>query len=258
MTLVIGVVDTPDWGVVGDRPPAPEDIRQVCLSAAQCFESAIVERPVEPICITPTRDLTDPPHTLFNRLATGQVAIKLSVRGCQWAQLVYQFAHEFCHVLMNFRHPKVHPTMWIEESLCEMSSLFALRAMASRWRVAPPYQHWAAYADALDQYANDRLAAPEHGVPAGVNFTEWLAGKLPMLEADPVRRDDNTVIARHLLLLFEADPETWRALRYLNLWSTLEDVTLATHFNVWRLATPPQYHAAVDRIERCLMGASPS
>lgn len=241
MTVVLGVVrDSAAWGGA-----APEDIRVVCISAAQCFAPAISERPVEPIRVEP--DSKGIPLTRFERLETGQVAIEMAVRGNVWSQLAFQFAHEFIHVLANFRRPFKHPTKWIEECLCEAGSLFALCAMARRWRIEPPYRQWADYADSLDEYASKRRADMD-----GDTFPDWLAAQLPKLELDALRRADNIVVASRLLPIFQADPEIWRAVRYLNLWTIKDDVPFDVYFETWRSVTPIQHHAAVDRIEQCL------
>jgi len=243
--VVIGVLDTAAWGVA-----YPENIRQVCLSVAQCFDTAIVEQFVEPIRVEPSE--LGNPRTLFDRLDTGQVRVLLSARERLWSKFAYQFAHEFCHVLANFRPPKVHPTAWIEESLCETSSLFALRAMACRWRTEPPYQEWASYAPALHDYAESLLTDPNYDVPEGQMFTGWLTRSLPSLEYDDPRerRADYTVVARQLLPIFEGNPDAWRAVRYLNLWNPVASVD---YFEAWRSAAPLQHHAVVNQIEQCLI-----
>lgn len=248
MTLVIGIGNG-DWG----NCRSLERIRDVCLLVAHCFDPAIAEKFLEPIRVEPTRHLDDPPLARHERIDTGQIVIEMAIRGPKWNQLVYQFAHEFCHVLANFRRPKVHPMAWFEESLCETSSLFALRAVARTWREAPPDGEEASYADHLSPYASDLLAKHEHQLPASEAFAEWLPRLLPSLEKDPVRRADNTIIASHLLPIFEADPEAWRAVRYLNLWSAKKDVPLDKYFDTWRSVTPVQHHAAVTRIEHCLV-----
>jgi hypothetical protein len=111
-----------------------------------------------------------------------------------------------------------------------MSGMFALRAMASQWRTRPPYPQWAPYANELWNYAEHRIADPNHQLPVGVAFSEWLKASVPVLARDPYRREDNTIIARRMLPLFERDQESWLAIRYLNCWSTLESVSFENYF----------------------------
>ena len=54
-----------------------------------------------------------------------------------------------------------------------------------------------------------------------------LKGTEPALRADPTLRDANTVIAIKLLPLFEANPDGWRLLTFLNKGPRGGDETLA-------------------------------
>jgi len=50
-----------------------------------------------------------------------------------------------------------------------------------------------------------------------VTFHDWYVRILPELEADPGRRDDNVLIAKELLPIFErSGGQAWRALRFLH------------------------------------------
>jgi len=120
---------------------------------------------------------TDHPQIDFKRTPSGRIAIGLAAQDTYWAQYSFQFAHEFCHALVNFsnnprqlvRYPP-NANLWLEESLCETASLFTLRAMSRSWRIAPPYPAWRGYAPWLNVYAEQRLALPEHHLPTGTPF----------------------------------------------------------------------------------------
>jgi len=111
MTVFIDVPEA-DWGGA-----TTADIGAVVRSVAQCLEGALSERPMEAIRVEPTPTVQEDPITLFKRVDTGHIRVLLNMRGCFWAQLAYQFAHELCHVLANFREPFHHSSKWIEESL---------------------------------------------------------------------------------------------------------------------------------------------
>ena len=83
---------------------------------------------------------SDHPEIDSKRTPGGRIAMALSARDTHWAQYSFQFAHEFCHALANYANSSQqtipdtpNPNLWLEESLCETSSLFALRAMSSTW-----------------------------------------------------------------------------------------------------------------------------
>jgi hypothetical protein len=45
--------------------------------------------------------------------------------------------------------------------------------MSRSWQSAPPYPAWRSYAYWLNDYAERRLARPEHQLPAGTPFPVW-------------------------------------------------------------------------------------
>ncbi|MDP9257787.1 MAG: hypothetical protein M3Q31_14695, partial [Actinomycetota bacterium] len=187
----------------------------------------------------------DPPIALFARNARGEFVVRLNVRGNLWARLVYQFAHELCHVLADPRTFTVDRFTWIEEALCETASLFALERLASDWAETPPYPNWREYAGALADYKAKRVSDPMHSPPPGVPFTTWLAQRLPLLESDAGRRDDNTVIAKGLLPIFAADRGAWRALRYLHSGPRSSARSPAGFMQQWAAACPMRCRGAV-------------
>lgn len=238
----------PDWG--GAAVP---DISAVLRSVADCFQLADAEKPVDRIVVEPTPPTIPHPMCDLQRLPAGEVRVLLAARGTDWARFIYQFAHELCHVIANFRAPIQHPAAWIEESLCETASLFALRRTAERWRHAPPYPNWATYAAHLTQYVQTHCAAPAHGLPPGVAFKDWLCGMYGALQSDSQRRSDNTIVARHLLPIFEQDDgSAWAAVRYMNCWP-LEGPSPAEHFLAeWSAAVPLALHGYVTQVAHCL------
>jgi len=243
MNLSISVIEG-DWG---DALTA--DVNEVVKSVAKCFEGAVLERPVEAIYVEPNSGNKDSPITLFDRAKSGEIRVILNVRDILWNQLAFQFAHELCHVLSNFKPPAHHSSKWLDESLCETSSLFALRAMAMSWQHSPPYPNWASYAPNFTKYFEGRYNDPGHQLPTGVAFQQWLDSQLPLLQDDSKRRADNTLVALQLLPVFEEDADAWRAVRYLNLWDESRDSTVQNFCTHWRETVPPRLCYIVDRIE---------
>jgi hypothetical protein len=195
----------------------------------------------------------DHPQTDFKRTANGRIGIGLSVRDTHWAQYSFQFAHEFCHALANYsnkqlvRYPR-HANLWLEESLCETASLFALRAMSRSWRSAPPYPAWQSYAPWLNDYAEKRLALPEHHLPAGEPFLIWFRQNQSALRQNADMRDRNTIIAIRLLPIFEAQPLGWEAVTFLNRGSSNAEESLAQRFVEWRSQCPKDLRPFVSRL----------
>jgi hypothetical protein len=198
---------------------------------------------------------TDHPQTDFKRTPEGRIAIGLATQGTHWAQYSFQFAHEFCHTLANFsnrprqsaRYP-LHANFWLEESLCETASLFTLRAMSRSWQTAPSYPSWRAYAPWLNAYAEQRIKLPEHQLPPGRPFLAWFQEHQAALRRNSTMRNWNTIVAIHLLPVFEAEPPGWKAVTLLNHGSPSANESLAEHLAAWRSRCPEGLRPFVRKI----------
>jgi hypothetical protein len=197
----------------------------------------------------------DHPQTDFERTPTGRIAIGLAAQDTHWAQYSFQFAHEFCHTLANFsnrpqRLARFPPqaNFWLEESLCEAASLFTLRAMSHSWLTNPPYPAWKDYAPWLNTYAQRRITLPEHQLPAGKRFLDWFREHHSALRSNSALRDCNTIIAIHLLPIFEADPTAWETVTLLNRESLDVNESLAQHLTKWRSRCPENLRPFVRRL----------
>jgi hypothetical protein len=199
----------------------------------------------------------DHPQTDFKRTASGRIGVGLAARDTHWAQYGFEFAHEFCHALANYsnnpqrmvRYPR-HANLWLEESLCETASLFALRAMSRSWRTAPPYPAWRSYAPWLNDYVEQRLALPEHHLPVGKSFLVWFRENQPALRQNADMRDRNTIIAVQFLPIFEAEPGGWEAVAFLNRGSSNAEESLAQHLAEWRSQCPKELRPFVIKIAK--------
>jgi hypothetical protein len=197
----------------------------------------------------------DHPQTDFQRKASGRIGIGLSARDTHWAQYGFQFAHEFCHALANYsnnprqltRYPR-QANLWLEESLCETASLFALRAMSRSWQNAPPYPAWRSYAPWMNDYVERRLALPEHDLPAGTSFSVWFYQNQSALRQNSDMRDRNTIIATQLLPIFESQPRGWEAVAFLNRGPANPEESLAQRFVEWRSQCPGDLRPFVTRL----------
>jgi Autotransporter beta-domain len=197
----------------------------------------------------------DHPEINSKRTPGGRIAMVLSARNTHWAQYSFQFAHEFCHALANYTNSSrqtipntSNANLWLEESLCETASLFCLRAMSRTWQVSPPYPAFRAYAPWLADYAQQRLALPEHRLPAGTSFANWFLRHQPALRTDANQRDWNAIIAAQLLPIFEAEPAGWETVTFLNRGSSNEQESLTEHFAQWRANCPDHLRPFVSKL----------
>jgi hypothetical protein len=196
----------------------------------------------------------DHPQTDSRRAAGNRIAIGLTARDTHWAQYSFQFAHEYCHALINYsnderglRRDRRYANLWLEESLCETASLFTLRALSRSWLVAPPYAALRDYAPWFSAYAQERLALPEHHLPAETSFVVWFRANESALRQDSTRRDRNTIVAAQLLPIFEKEPRGWGALAFFNSGAN-PNQSLSQQFNKWRSGCPRELQRFVTKL----------
>jgi hypothetical protein len=223
------------------------NVEAVARSVASTFDAYDDDESVA-ILVEPTPSQRDAPIALAALSPSGEFIVRLNVRGTLWAQLAYQFAHEYCHVLADPRTFIVDRFTWIEEALCETASLFALRHLAKAWSDAPPYPNWCEYSPAFARYEAEHVADPARSLPPGQKFATWLVRRLPLLEADSQRRADNTVVARELLPLFDDNSAAWRALRHLHASPRSSASSAADFVEQWAAACPAECRAVVHSI----------
>lgn len=191
------------------------------------------------------------PIVLYARGPRGEHVVRLTTESTYWSQYAYQFAHELGHILSGYREGE-NPNKWLEESLCETASLYALRAMAKSWSATPPYPHWGSYARHLREYAEKRIA--ETADPGG-SIADWYRRNEKDLRADGTRRELNAVVAKALLPLFEEDPGRWEAVSWLNHEPKRAGRSLADHLAAWARSVPAR-HAAFVRRAASLFGVA--
>ena len=84
------------------------------------------------------RDPVRAPMVDFGLSPSGQFVIRLNCPDLHWANFAYQFTHELCHVVTNYRAE--NRQAWFDEVICELASIATLRLMAKSWRVCPPFR----------------------------------------------------------------------------------------------------------------------
>jgi hypothetical protein len=230
----------------GDWDAGREDILAVCRSAAGEIARHVPGRKWDPILIR--QDQKQGPMVIYGRGPDGSRRVLLNVRGTFWSQLAYQFAHELCHILCNYREAN-RANLWFEETLCETASLFALRRMAESWRTRPPYSNWKGYAASLGSYAQERLDATAR--LDGLPLAQWYRRHEAELRKVPTDRAKNQVVAAALLPLLEKEPAAWAALGSLNQWDARQELTFAEYLRDWHTRVPEDrqgFVAAVGKL----------
>ena len=218
-----------------------EAIRRVCLSSAGTIWSQLADDGLAPILVQRSES---GPISLYRRGQGNEYVVKLDTGSNAWAQCAFQFSHEFCHILCNYRNVP-NQQLWFEETLCECASLFALRQMSVEWKTMAPYSNWTSYAPALGSYAADRIKkfdGQKNPVP------EFYQMHREKLEENATNRELNGYIAVKLLPLFEKTPTAWQSLRYLNLGPKKENTSFKQYLSGWHGRVPAQHKPFVTKV----------
>lgn len=203
-------------------------------------------RLIAPIVVTHTEGS---PVALYDRTSEGEFQVRLHVSGERWHLYVYEFAHEFCHLASNHDVHSADGTprqnQWLEESLCEVSSLLALKRLAARWEESPADSALGRKARLLRQFYEYLIAEEHRRLPGNATVAEWLRDNEASLRDDPYQRKKNDAIAMLLLPLFERDPAHWQVLGYLNLDAGDSLSSLRDYLNHWYRHAPAEHRPIV-------------
>lgn len=181
------------------------------------------------------------------------LVLRLSAQGAFWAQYVFQYAHELCHLIQNTQTQGPDQALFFYESLAHLASHYVLRTLAVTWKTAPslPGEGWTGFAPHLREYS-DALAA-KHRLPEGQTLEAWYAEHRAALHGrcSSDLRPAYETIALALLPFFENEPDNWEAVTYLGRRRPERNGPMLTFEEVlaeWRAACPERHRPLVDRI----------
>ena len=182
------------------------------------------------------------PITLFQRNVRKEIVVQLDTSDTYWSQYAYQWSHELCHILCAYRDD-AKDNKWFEEMLCELASLYTMRAMAESWKTDPPYSNWKSYGKSLRSYADDIVDKHPQLTPADLG--EFYAENRDALRASATDRKLNATVAIALLPLFEETPSHWAAVPYLNKTPATPGMTLPKYLKKWHDDAPEKHRSFI-------------
>jgi hypothetical protein len=183
------------------------------------------------------------PIILYDRGTKNEYKMNLKVTREPWDQLIFQFAHEYCHLRTNYSQSRFERKFkWFEESVAETASLYFLKQTYQHWLIAPPVSYIKPYPAAIMEYANNRIAEFKKGTPA--NFQNWFSENLPILTQIGNDRNKNGIIAITILPLFDA--KLWEATTYLNMWEIGANSNFHEYCKSWRMTVPEHLSSKLE------------
>lgn len=121
-----------------------------------------------------------------------------------WCQIIFQYSHEFCHLLIP--EPIPNHFKWFEETICDLSSLFFLQVLAKKWISFFP-EH-ANYQSSITKYISNLTVGTPFPLEslADANSDTYL-----YLSNECYNRDMNRFFALQMLPIFNNHPILWKA-----------------------------------------------
>ena len=209
-----------------------KDIQKVLQSTVRQIWPYATQSNLSPIQVDRSRT---GPIVLYQRGEKGQYLIRLDTEKKFWCQYAFQFAHEFGHIICEYKEGD-RSNLWFEETLCETASLFALRKMSEEWKINPPYPNWKSYGDEFAKYAQNRI--DKHPWSESQTLAQWYAQKKHNLNEEPTDRPRNVRLASQLLHYFEKDPTLWGACAFINQEKTGEKRSFRSYLHDWKKSCP--------------------
>lgn len=201
-----------DWGDIQPHKIA------ILLQDTAFYINQLLRFPFdEKIRVVPSQ--VDHPKVLYRDSLGDPYTIWISARDNYWCKFAYQFAHEFCHVLSGYENLKENPNNWFHEAVCELASMFTIRRMSIRWLTHPAFSNRNDYAASLRKYGQNLLNNQDAQLPPDMSLHSWLSSHEDELRQIPVdqkaQRNNQALVASHLLPVFEKTPNGWNAIRKL-------------------------------------------
>lgn len=157
--------------------------------------------------------------------------IYLNIQENYWCQWIYQFAHEYCHHLINGKFTgETTGLTWFEESICELASMFQLSLFYSSWSQSHE-EYQTHYAPSLRDYL-DALLSENPRLLSSASHPGWLQSWDSTLSGPESHQDYYNVIATKMFPLFVEHPYLWKIILHLGdsrQWKTLDELFAHLH-----------------------------
>ncbi len=151
--------------------------------------------------------------------------IFLSSREDYWCRWVYQFAHEYCHSIIDGAFTgEIKGLMWFEETICELSSMYHLHTLYSQWKTQAGVLYH--YAPNFLDYLNGLLSQNPQLLSATLH-PGFLSTWLQLLQQQTYHRDYYNALAAKMYPLFVENPHLWKIILHfgdMQQWSSLGDL----------------------------------
>lgn len=185
------------------------------------FKSVMKKKNIKELCPHPITILIenrDFPMIIQSPSEANKRIIYLCAVDSCWDQYAYQFAHEFCHYIIDGPlDGKCETSFWFEESICEVASRFFLHRL---YYTLSRYNNIASnnlknYAKSFKDYADNEIPKGDRKIDCELKV--WIQNNIKNLTTVPPEENRGSygLIAKELLPIFEEIPVLWNILPYI-------------------------------------------
>lgn len=172
-----------------------------------------------------------------------------STTGDNWCRWVYEFAHEYCHHLVNGELTgEINGLMWFEETICTVSSMYCIHHMHNYCQNSPD-QNLRNTVPLARKYLEYLLKKEEDEEP----LHHYIQRNLHLLTQPVYHRGIYRQIARRVLPLFLQCPSLWRII--LHFGNMHEWQSLVLLFDHLKEEADTTYSDALERLRMLVLGS---
>ncbi|MAJ28767.1 hypothetical protein CBD41_05070 [bacterium TMED181] len=230
------------WGDV-----SPKEVEKILLSVVSCMEKSTGVCVGENLRVEPSGG----PVVLFKRDPDGSYRIRLNVSGRYWSQLIYQFSHEFGHVIARYK-PDPGPQAWLEEAICEAMSFQVLKKLSVAWRNRPPFESLRNYAPHLSDYSilmSSRCVSVEPR-----DMAKWFSNHKTRLQVSRHDRELIRSFSRVFSKWLEEHPRLWALVPKLGRGQSTNEESICDRIDRWISPENPEEKEFADLLKNTLLG----
>ena len=148
--------------------------------------------------------------------------IRISAKDDYWCRWVYEFAHEYCHhIIDGALTGEWCNLLWFEETICELSSIFNLHKMIAFCGT----KGLKIYIPDVKKYRDDLLNKNAYDLTSNEGWYYKYASDLS--KDDGYKRELYNAIAALIFPLFKENPHLWKIILHIGdirSWNSLEDL----------------------------------
>lgn len=195
------------------------------------------------------------PIVFWQRAAAGEHVVGLKTQYRRTEQNIFQFSHEYTHILTGYYRTRFGANEWLDESLASMGTLYTFRKLIEKRR--------AGELSRLNILPGNLIHYVQHNIPnwdekrlswiTADEFLGWFRSVHHQMRNNAYLRDYNDIVAHNLIDIFEKNPEAWNVVRYTNgrgpnSWDPDQD--FKTYLRGWYERTPARWQKYVVEIAR--------